>query len=125
VNTLVAVALGGALGSASRHVFNVGVTRLMGNGFPWGILGVNVLGSFAIGFLSALLLRKWPDANGLHLFLTTGFLGGFTTFSAFALDVFKLMQAGQNSTAAIYVVASVALSIAAVFAGFMLLRGVA
>jgi fluoride exporter len=125
VNTLVAVALGGALGSASRHVFNVSVTRLMGNGFPWGILGVNVLGSFAIGFLSALLLRKWPDANGLHLFLTTGFLGGFTTFSAFALDVFKLMQAGQNSTAAIYVVASVALSIAAVFAGFMLLRVVA
>jgi CrcB protein len=122
VNSLLAVAAGGALGSVSRHGFNLVVSRVFGYGFPWGILGVNVLGSLLMGLLTAFFLRKVPDSNVWPLFLTTGFLGGFTTFSAFALDVVKLMQSGQSIMAAIYAVASVVLSVLAVFAGFMLLR---
>jgi fluoride exporter len=122
VNQLLLIAAGGALGSVARHGMNVSVARVMGYGFPWGILVVNVLGSFLIGLITALFLRKVPESNAVPLFLTTGFLGGFTTFSAFALDVLKLMQSGQNVTAAAYAVASVMLSVLAVFAGFMVLR---
>jgi fluoride exporter len=125
VSQLLWIAAGGALGSMARHGMSVGVTRVFGHGFPWGILAVNVLGSLLIGILSAFFLRKVPESSALPPFLTIGFLGGFTTFSAFALDVVKLMQSGQNALAAGYAVASVLLSVAAVFAGFMLLRAIA
>lgn len=119
------VALGGALGSVARYGVTAGTTRLLGPSFPWGTLAVNVVGSFLMGFLMALLLRKYADSDTARLFLTTGLLGGFTTFSAFSLDVFNLMQRGENGVAAIYVLASVLLSILAVFGGFMALRAVA
>jgi fluoride exporter len=125
VSQLLWIAAGGALGSVARHGMNIGVTRVFGYGFPWGILAVNVLGSFLIGVLSAFFLRKVPESAALPSFLTMGFLGGFTTFSAFALDVAKLIQSGENNLAAIYALASVLLSVLAVFAGFMLLRAVA
>jgi fluoride exporter len=121
VNQLLLIAAGGALGSLARHGMNVGVTRVMGAGLPWGILAVNVAGSFLIGALTAAFLRS-AVPNALPLFLITGFLGGFTTFSAFSLDVMKLVQAGQSGAAVVYVVASVGLSLVAVFAGFIILR---
>ena len=116
------VALGGAIGSAARHGVNIGSERLLGNGFPWGTIIVNVAGSFLMGLIMAILSRKLADSENAQLFLTTGILGGFTTFSAFSLDVFNLVQRGGNGSAMAYVLASVLLSIMAVFSGFAALR---
>lgn len=116
------VALGGAIGSAARHGVNIGSARILGTGFPSGTLTVNVLGSFFMGFVMALLLRKLENNDDARLFLTTGILGGFTTFSAFSLDVFNLMQRGESGTAIIYVLSSVLLSVGALFAGFAAIR---
>lgn len=115
------VALGGALGSVARLGLSHEINRVVGDGFPYGILTVNVLGSFAMGLVTALFMRKMEDNQALQYFLATGFLGGFTTFSAFSLDVLKLVNVAQGGSAMIYVLASVALSIAAVFAGFALM----
>jgi fluoride exporter len=95
---------------------------LLGNNFPWATLTVNVVGSFLMGLFTAVLAEKFADQPEMRLFLTTGVLGGFTTFSAFSLDVFGLMQRGENSVALVYALASVALSIFAVFGGFMVSR---
>jgi fluoride exporter len=120
--SLVWVALGGAIGSVLRYGVNLATPRFLGNDFPWATLTVNVVGSFLMGLLVAFLTEKFADQPDLRLFLTTGILGGFTTFSAFSLDVFGLMQRGENSVALVYVLASVALSILAVFGGFMVSR---
>jgi fluoride exporter len=110
--TLPLIALGGAIGSVLRYLM---VTAI---GAPIGTLAVNVLGSFAIG-----VLFVWLGAReGWQLFLMTGVLGGFTTFSAFSLDTLKLLQAGQTLQAAAYVGASVALSLAAVALGVALMK---
>ncbi len=115
------VALGGSLGSVARMGLSQGINRVLGDGFPYGILTINVLGSFTMGLATALFIRKLDGNQSSQYFLTTGFLGGFTTFSAFSLDVFKLVNGGQAGSAALYVLASVGLSIAAVFAGFALM----
>jgi fluoride exporter len=112
------VALGGAIGSSARHGVNISAARLLGSGFPWATLIVNVLGCFAMGVITAFLRSKMPDDENMRLFLTTGLLGGFTTFSAFSLDFFGLMQRGEMPLAIGYAVASVALSIIAVMFGF-------
>lgn len=111
--TLPLIALGGALGSVLRYLMVAAV------GAPWGTAAVNVLGSFAIGALFVLL----DSRAGWQLFLMTGVLGGFTTFSAFSLDSLKLVQQGQTLTAALYVLASVTLSMIAVALGVALARG--
>ncbi len=116
------VALGGALGSVARFGMVRSTAVLFGAQQPWGTLLVNVLGSFIMGVVAALFVRKFSDAASASLFLMPGFLGGFTTFSAFSLDVFNLMQRGENGTAMIYVTVSVFLSIIAVFAGFVAIR---
>lgn len=124
MNTVIpAIAIGGGLGSVARYLTVTGATRLFGVGFPVGTLVVNVVGSFAIGFISFWLLRQYPGSENARFFLTTGFLGGFTTFSAFSLDVLNLVQQGALSSAMIYVLASVALAVLAVFAGFALAVG--
>lgn len=115
------VALGGALGSVARLGLSHGIYRVVGAGFPFGTLAVNVLGSFAMGLVTAFFMRKFEDNQAAQFFLTTGVLGGFTTFSAFSLDVLKLVNSGQSGSALLYVFASVGLSIAAVFAGFALM----
>jgi fluoride exporter len=124
VSAVLWVALGGAAGAVSRYGLNNAITRTFGGSFPWGILVVNVLGSLAIGMLTAFFLRKSLGTDVPRLLLATGFLGGFTTFSAFALDIVKLMQSGQNTSAAMYAVASVVLSVLAVFAGLALVRAI-
>ena len=96
------VALGGALGSLARFGVVRGISSVLGEQ-PWGTFVVNVLGSFAIGMLAAFFARKFTDHEVARVFLITGFLGGFTTFSAFSLDVFNLMQRGESASAALLV----------------------
>ena len=114
------IALGGALGSVARFVTVTASNRLIGTSFPFGTLLVNVLGSFAIGFIATIMLRKYADAESARYFLTTGFLGGFTTFSAFSLELLQLMQGGETALALLYILASIVLGLLAVFAGFAL-----
>lgn len=116
------VALGGAAGSAARFALNGFVTHHIDGMFPWGIFTVNVLGCFVMGLVAAAALKVGGMADTAKLLLATGFLGGFTTFSAFALDAMRLVQAGHQTLAAAYVFGSVVLSLVAVFAGFSLMR---
>ncbi len=122
LTTLLQVALGGAVGALGRYLVNVGALRLMGPGFPWATLAVNVLGSLAMGSLIVVLANK--DATRLAPLLMTGLLGGFTTFSAFSLDAVTIYERGQLGLAALYVGTSVVLSLAALVAGMALARGV-
>lgn len=121
LTSLLQVALGGAIGASLRYLAGIGAVRLIGHGFPWATLFVNVLGSLAMGALVALLAQK--DASRFAPLLLTGLLGGFTTFSAFSLDAVTLYERGQVGAAASYVMASVVLSIAALFAGMALMKG--
>jgi CrcB protein len=123
--TLIAVAAGGALGAALRHLFAAQVGRLLGAGFPWGILAANILGSFVMGVLVEGLALKWNLSAEMRAFLTVGVLGGFTTFSSFSLDTVLLWQRGEAIPAALYVAASVIVSIAALLAGLLLARAIA
>jgi len=120
--TLCQVALGGAIGAALRYLTNLGALRLAGPGFPAGTMTVNVLGCLAMGALAAVLAHK--GAMRLAPLLMTGVLGGYTTFSAFALDAVTLWDRGQTAVAAAYVLGSVLLSLAALLAGLHLMRGV-
>jgi fluoride exporter len=116
------VATGGALGSVARYGLNISVTRILGDVFPWGILVANVLGCFLMGILGAYFMQRMPQGEAARLFMTTGFLGGFTTFSAFSFDVLKLVNGGHNTAAVLYVLTSVGFSVLAVFAGFLLVK---
>ena len=116
------VALGGAIGSAARYGVNISAPRMLGGDFPWATLIVNVLGCFLMGAITAYLRAKMPDDENLRLFLTTGILGGFTTFSAFSLDVALMIERRAYGHAAVYSLASVVVSVAALFAGLMLMR---
>ncbi len=120
--TLGQVALGGALGASARYLTGVAAVRVMGHGFPWGTLTVNVAGSFLMGVLVVLLAHL--NATRLAPFLMTGVLGGFTTFSAFSLDVMTLFERGQPATAGLYILGSVAISLLAILGGMALMRAV-
>ena len=122
MTTVFLVALGGAVGSVGRYLTGIAALRAFGTGFPAGTLIVNVAGSFAIGVLFVLLARG--DAR-LSPFLLTGVLGGFTTFSAFSLDAFRLFERGDPGLAGLYLAASVGLSIIALAAGAYAMRAVA
>jgi CrcB protein len=122
VLNVVLVAFGGAIGCVARYFVNVWSVRLAGTGFPWGTLSVNLVGSFAIGLLAELIARRFNASNELRLFLITGILGGFTTFSAFSLDTISLFERGEYALTGIYIGASLGLSIVAVFAGLALGR---
>jgi fluoride exporter len=119
---LALVALGGGIGAALRHLTNLTAVRLFGAGLPFGTLFINVVGSFAIGFCVEVIARRFGGSSDLRLFIATGILGGFTTFSAFSLDFVHLYERGAMMTAIGYVLASVVLSILAVFAGLWVAR---
>lgn len=111
------VGLGGAIGAMLRHLSGMVALRLLGPAFPWGTLFVNVFGSLIMGLFIAWLVKRTGASNELRLFVATGILGGFTTFSAFSLDVANLFERGEIASATGYILISVLFSIAAVFAG--------
>lgn len=116
------VFIGSGIGGAVRHGVGLAALRLFGIGFPAGTLLINIGGSLAMGVVA----EYWAIRSGLpqpmRLFLTTGIIGGFTTFSTFSLETALLWERGQPVTAAAYVAASNALSIGALFGGFWLIR---
>lgn len=116
------VFLGGGIGAALRHGVNLASARLLGAAFPYATLFENVTGSLVMGLLAGYFAFKGDGSQGWRLFLTTGILGGYTTFSAFSLDTALLYQRGELGLAALYVVLSVALSIGGLFAGLALVR---
>ncbi len=118
------VALGGALGASARYGIAAMMVRLMGPNFPWGTLTVNVVGSCAMGLLIEGLALRFSVAPEVRVMLVTGFLGGFTTFSAFSLDTANLIERDAFGPAAAYVLASVALSVGALFVGLMIGRAI-
>jgi fluoride exporter len=114
------VFLGAGIGGAARHGVNVGAARLFGYGFPFGTLIVNILGSFAMGALAGYFAFRPGIDQHLRLFLTTGILGGFTTFSAFSLDAALLIERHNYALAAGYIAGSVGVSVTALFFGLAL-----
>ena len=122
--TVLWVALGGAIGSAARYGVNVWSGKLLGTAFPWHTLIVNLAGCFAMGVLTELMALKLNVSHETRALLTTGILGGFTTFSAFSLDFALLVERKAILAAGGYAAASVLFSLAAVFAGLHLTRAV-
>jgi CrcB protein len=116
------VFLGGGIGSMLRHAVNVMSARALGTAFPYGTLTVNVVGSIAMGLFAGYFAFKGDAAQSWRLFLMTGILGGYTTFSAFSLDTAVLYERGEFGLALAYVIASVGVSISGLFAGLMLVR---
>ncbi|HEY0218705.1 MAG TPA: fluoride efflux transporter CrcB [Afipia sp.] len=116
------VFFGGGLGSVLRYWVNVLCGRLFGTDFPYGIMLINITGSTVMGLVAGYLAFKGEAAQPWRIFLMTGILGGYTTFSAFSLDAAVLYERGEIGLAALYVIASVALSIGGLFAGLALVR---
>ncbi len=117
------VFLGAGIGGALRHGINVGAARLWGFDFPYGTLVVNVFGSFLMGLLAGYFAFRPGVGQHARLFLTTGILGGFTTFSAFSLDTIVLVERHAYGLAAGYALGSVIASVSALFVGLALFRG--
>ena len=116
------VFIGAGIGGALRHGVNVGATRLFGYGFPFGTFIVNVVGCFAIGLLAGYFIYRSGVPRHVRLFLTTGILGGFTTFSSFSLDAALLIERHAYALAAGYVIGSVAAGVCALFFGLAVFR---
>lgn len=116
------VFLGGGLGAALRHGVNLAAARLVGTAFPYGTLFINIAGSLAMGLIAEYLALKAGAPQRWRLFMMTGILGGFTTFSAFSLEAALLYERGQLAAAATYVVTSVGLAVGALFAGLAIVR---
>lgn len=121
---LLAVAAGGALGSVGRYLTAGAIGQALGTAWPWGTLAVNVIGGFAIGLLAGLMALRWSVTSELRGFLITGILGGFTTFSAFSIEVMTMVERQDWGPAAGYVVASVLLSLGAAGGGLALARAI-
>ena len=119
------VAIGGGIGAALRHLVNMAAMRLVGMSFPWGTLVINIAGCFVMGVFIEVLARRFNASSELRLFVATGILGGFTTFSAFSLDFAVLWERGATLPAFGYALASVAGSLVAVFLGLWLARSLA
>ena len=121
------VFFGAGLGGALRHGVNLGCARLCGLEFPWGTLVINVLGSGLMGLIAGWFAFKAGGAwsQSARLFLTTGVLGGFTTFSAFSLDAILMWERGELGSALLYIIGSVVLSLVALVLGLALVRSLA
>lgn len=118
------VALGGAIGASARHLLGMATLKTLGPGYPYGTLAANVLGGFLMGFLYIFLITKFNGGTNLRLFLGVGLLGGFTTFSAFSLDAFLMIEKKAYGALLGYVGGSVILSIGALMIGLILARKV-
>lgn len=122
MNVYLTVFLGGGIGAALRHGVNVAAFKLLGAGFPFGTLAVNIAGSFAMGLIVEWFALKADPGQHWRLFITTGILGGFTTFSAFSLDTALLVERGVPATALAYALLSVLASVGGLFLGLFLVR---
>jgi len=124
MRALVLIFLGAGLGGVLRHFVNIWCLRWFGPQLPWGVFVINVTGSLAMGLAAGYFAFKagtgWSQS--MRLFVTTGVLGGYTTFSAFSLDAATLIERGDTLWAGLYVGGSVGLSIAALFLGLYLVR---
>ena len=119
---LLLVAGGGALGAVARYLVYILAGHLLGTGFPFGTLIVNVVGSFAMGILVEGMALAWTVSPAARLFLAVGVLGAFTTFSTFSMDVAVLYERGRLGLAALYIAASVVCSVGALFLGLYMMR---
>ena len=114
--------VGGGIGTTLRYGVNVSFGRLFGTAFPYHTLFENVTGSVAMGLLAGYFAFKGQASEAVRLFLTTGILGGYTTFSAFSLDSIVLYERGEIGLAALYITASVGLSLLGLLTGVLLVR---
>ena len=119
---ILAVALGGALGASGRYLVTQQAFRLLASHFPWGTLTVNIVGSFAMGLLVELMALKIHLSPEVRVFLVTGVLGGFTTFSAFSLEVVVMIERHAYGPASAYILLSVLCSVGGLFLGLWLVR---
>jgi fluoride exporter len=117
-----AVAAGGALGSLLRFWMSSGIYAVLGRGFPYGTLAVNVVGCLAMGLLYVLLLERMALAPEWRAALLIGLLGGFTTFSTFTMETFNLMENGETLKAGLNVLLSVITCVAATWVGVLVAR---
>lgn len=117
-----AIALGGSLGAVSRHWMAASTYQWLGLGFPYGTLAVNLLGSLVMGFLWVLLLHRFEVSEAIRQGLLVGFLGSFTTFSSFSLDVLHLTLGDEILKAILYILLSVLLCILGAWAGLLAAR---
>lgn len=125
MNGVFLVAAGGAIGAALRHGLGLAAVRFAPAGWPWGTFSANLAGSLLMGLLVGwLALKSDLTGSGLRLFFATGVLGGFTTFSAFSLEVSKMIETGDLQKAALYAAGSVSLGVGALFLGLWLARRV-
>lgn len=122
MNTIVAIAFGGAFGAVLRYLSGVWAFKVFGDGFPYSTLGVNVVGSFVMGVLVAVFAQYWSPSESVRAFLVPGLLGAFTTFSAFSLDVSALYERGDLMLAGVYISVSVVGAVMALFLGMFLVR---
>lgn len=118
----IAIGVGGALGAIMRFFVGTHLTKLLGAGFPFGTLAVNVLGSFLMGIFAVIIIEQLKMPGYWRELLIIGFLGAFTTFSTFSLDGLNLLHNGQISTAIVYFLVSVIGSLLACFAGWYLTK---
>lgn len=125
MKTILAIAAGGALGALLRHSVHNGSAHIFGAAFPWGTFAANIFGSFFLGLLVASFALFWDVSQSMKAFLVVGVVGSFTTFSAFSLDAVTLFERGDMALSFAYVTGSVLLSIAALYGGMALVRGVA
>ncbi|MFP4314162.1 MAG: fluoride efflux transporter CrcB [Alphaproteobacteria bacterium] len=125
ISTIAMIGIGGAAGAVMRHGVNVGSASFFGTAYPLGTLIVNIAGSFVMGLLISIFAHLWQPSPEIKLFLITGFLGAFTTFSSFSLDFVNLWERGDLLGALSYALFSVVFSITALALGMLAIRWVA
>lgn len=125
IGTIAAIGIGGGLGALARYGSNAAAAQVLGSNFPWGTMMINIVGSFMMGLAVAKFMQIEGLSQEWRAFVTTGFLGGFTTFSAFSLDFVNLWERGEALYALAYMLASVIGSVLALFLALWIVRGLA
>jgi fluoride exporter len=125
IGTIAAIGIGGGLGALARYGSNAAAAQVFGSDFPWGTMMINIAGSFLMGLAAAKFMQMEGLSQEWRSFITTGFLGGFTTFSAFSLDFVTLWERGAVLYALAYMLASVIGSVLALFLALWIARGLA